>query len=135
MSDFELTGFDALNEKLEKIARIAPQKINAFVKQEAELLKGDAAQNTPTDTSNLKMGWKRGSLAGGVAVVYNNVDYAAHVEYGHRVKNRKTGKWVKTAAGKTKVVPGAHMLRDAYKRAKVALPEHAELFLEELMKK
>lgn len=76
MSDFELTGFDALNEKLEKIARIAPQKINAFVKQEAELLKGDAAQNTPTDTSNLKMGWKRGSLAGGVAVVYNNVDYA-----------------------------------------------------------
>ena len=57
------------------------------------------------------------------------------MEYGHRVKSRKTGKWVRAADGKTKVVRGAHMLRDAYKNAKMSLPEHAVEFLEDLLRK
>ena len=134
MSDFEISGFDALDKKLDEIAKRSPQAIARFVKQEAELLKGDAAENTPVDTTNLKESWERSGVVSGVCTVYNNVDYAAHVEYGHRVRTR-SGKWVKTSSGKTRVVPGAHMLRDAYKRAKLSLPEHAEEFLEELMKK
>ena len=134
MSDFELTGFDELTKKLEDIAKHGSQRINAFVAQEAELLKSDAAQNTPTDTGYLKANWKRVSAGRGCVIVYNNADYAAHVEYGHRVKGR-TGRWKKTEAGKTKVVHGAHMLRTAYKNTKEALPEHAKLFLGRLMTK
>ena len=135
MSDFELTGFDELNKKLDEIAKFGARKINTFVKQEAELIKGNAAENTPTDTTKLKESWERSGVVNGTCVIYNNTEYAAHVEYGHRVKSRKTGKWVKTAAGKTKVVPGAHMLRTAYKNAKLSLPEHAGEFLEDLLKK
>ncbi len=134
MSNFELTGFDELEKKLDEIAKQGQQKLNKFVMQEAELLKGDAAGNTPTDTGNLKESWERTSVVNGTCVIYNNTEYAAHVEYGHRVRTR-SGKWVKAADGKTKVVRGAHMLRDAYKNAKRSLPEHAGDFLEDLLKK
>ena len=134
MSDFEVTGFDELEKKLDEIAKHGQQKLNKFVKQEAELIKGDAAGNTPTDTGNLKESWERTGVVNGTCVIYNNAEYAAHVEYGHRVRTR-SGKWVKTADGNTKVVRGAHMLRDAYKNAKMSLPEHAAEFLEDLLRK
>lgn len=135
MSDFEITGFDELEKKLDEIAKHGQQKLNEFVEQEAEQIKGDAAGNTPTDTGNLKESWKRTEVVNGTCVIYNNTEYAADVEYGHRVKSRKTGKWVKTADRKTKVVRGAHMLRGAYENAKRSLPEHAGDFLEDLLKK
>lgn len=135
MSDFELTGFDELEKKLDEISKHGQQKLNKFVKQEAELIKGDAADNTPTDTNKLKESWERTGVVNGTCIIYNNTEYAAHVEYGHRVKSRKTGKWVRAADGKTKVVRGAHMLRDAYKNAKMSLPEHAVEFLEDLLRK
>ncbi|MBR2182945.1 MAG: HK97 gp10 family phage protein [Acidaminococcaceae bacterium] len=135
MSDFEITGFDELEKKLDEIAKQGQQKLNKFVRQEAELIKGDAAGNTPTDTGNLKKSWKRTNVVNGTCVIYNNTEYAPDVEYGHRVKSRKTGEWVRAADGNTKVVHGAHMLRDAYENAKRSLPEHAGEFLEDLLKK
>lgn len=72
-----------------------------------DLLK-NVSSKTPVSSKagtggTLKRGWaiRRSSTGKHLAVVYNNVDYASFVEYGHRTR------------GGTKFVPGVFMLRRA----------------------
>lgn len=80
------SGFNEFDNTLKQIESQGPKKMNQFVSQEAEVIRGKAQDNTPVDTGHLKGGWKKSRAAKGVVEVYNNVEYAAHVEYGHRVK-------------------------------------------------
>ena len=63
--------------------------MNQFVAQEGEVIRGKVQDNTPVDTGRLKGGWKRSRAVQGKAEIYNNVEYAAHVEYGHRTRGGK----------------------------------------------
>ena len=58
--------------------------MDKFVAQEAEVIIGKIKDNTPTRTGRLKNGWKHSRAIQGKTTIYNNVKYAAHVEYGHR---------------------------------------------------
>nr|DAV17726.1 MAG TPA: putative tail component [Caudoviricetes sp.] len=82
-------GFDAFDERLVKIEEQGPKKMNQFIAQEAEVIRGKIQDNTPVDTGRLKGGWKRSRAVQGKADIYNNVEYAAHVEYGHRTRGGK----------------------------------------------
>jgi hypothetical protein len=77
-------GFDEFGEYLDRIAKAGAAKRDRFVAQEAEVIIGHAKDNTPTDTGVLKNGWRRTRSVQETVTVYNNTEYAAHVEYGHR---------------------------------------------------
>ncbi len=113
----ETFGFDQLEEKLQDILKKSPAIRDRFVAQEAELLLGRVKDNSPVDTGHLRNGWKKTDSEAGSCTVYNNVEYAAHVEFGHRVK---------TKAGFTgKVVPGAKMLHKGLQESEQTFKEDA----------
>lgn len=82
----QLEGLDELLEKLNKIEDQRQIKINRFVAREGEILKSLVAEKTPVDTGRLREGWKRSRVRQGRTEVFNNTEYANHVEYGHRTR-------------------------------------------------
>ena len=100
----KLSGdWEKLAKKLEKLATDTPQKVGMTLKQVAEQTIKEVKEETPADTGQLRMGWHRENGGSFKQVVYNNVEYVNHVEYGHRVvySGKETGK----------VVPGVFMLK------------------------
>ena len=92
-----------LAKKLENLATDTPQKVEMTFKQVAEQAIKEVKEETPADTGQLRMGWHRENGDGLKQIIYNNVEYVNHVEYGHRVVyyGKKTNK----------VVPGVFMLK------------------------
>lgn len=84
----KLEGFDHFEKKLAKLAKEAPQKRDQFVARQGEILAGLAKKETPVGDGALRAGWHRTNVSDGKTEIYNNTDYAAHVEYGHRQKER-----------------------------------------------
>ena len=123
-----LQGFDELERKLSDIARRCPQARDRFLMQEAELIKGRAKLNTPTDTGRLKNAWERTAPQGGGIDIYNNTEYAAHVEWGHRVVNPKTKRFT------GKVTEGAKMLHNAIDETQGEIANDARRIFGELLR-
>lgn len=105
-------GFDDFIDKLEKIDG-SGVKVNQFVVQEAEMLMGHAKDNTPVDTGRLRNAWRRARAAKGSVTVYNNTDYAAHVEYGHRTRGGKGFVKGKKMLHRALLQTGKHFKEDA----------------------
>lgn len=135
----ELSGFDELNRKLERMAKDMPQKRDIFLMQEAELLKKRTKANTPVSTSypghqggTLREAWKRTAPANGSIDVYNNTEYAAHVEWGHR---QKPGRFVPAIGKRLKkgYVPGKKMLHRGLDELKTSFKEDAEAILASIL--
>jgi len=97
----EWHGTEELNAKLKKIVQNFPREKNLFLMQTAENLKARVKKLTPEDTGYLKGRWDNTDPEGDSIEVFNNVEYAAHVEFGHRTR------------GGGGFVPGQHFLRDA----------------------
>ena len=95
--------WEKLAKKLENLATDTPQKVEMTLKQVAEQAIKEVKEETPADTGQLRMGWHRENDDGLKQIIYNNVEYVNHVEYGHRVVyyGKKTNK----------VVPGVFMLK------------------------
>lgn len=128
----EFSGLDELIQRLDEAEKKLPGARDKFLSQEAELVRGDAAELTPVDTGNLREAWKRSAPENGRVDVYNNTEYAAHVEYGHR---QKVGQYVPTIGKRLKkpFVEGKHMLRDAIQQRQDSFAEGAEDILKGLM--
>lgn len=100
----KLSGdWEKLSKKLEKLYTDTPQKVEMTLKQVAEQTIREVKEETPADTGQLRMGWHRENGDGLKQIIYNNVEYVNHVEYGHRVVyyGKKTNS----------VVPGVFMLK------------------------
>ena len=100
----QLSGdWEKLAKKLEKLATDTPQKVGTTLKQVAEQTIKEVKEETPVDTGQLRMGWHRENGGSFKQMVYNNVEYVNHVEYGHRAVyfGKDTGE----------VVPGVFMLK------------------------
>lgn len=100
----KLSGdWEKLAKKLEKLYTDTPQKVGMTLKQVAEQTIKEVKEETPADTGQLRMGWHRENSDGLKQIIYNNVEYVNHVEYGHRVVyyGKKTNS----------VVPGVFMLK------------------------
>nr|DAR79755.1 MAG TPA: putative tail component [Caudoviricetes sp.] len=95
--------WEKLAKKLEKLHTDTPQTVGMTLKQVAEQAIKEVKEETPADTGQLRMGWHRENGDGLKQIIYNNVEYVNHVEYGHRVVyyGKKTNK----------VVPGVFMLK------------------------
>ena len=129
---FEFSGLDELIQRLDEAAKKVPDARDKFLAQEAELVRGDAVSLSPVDTGNLREAWKRSTPDNGHVEVYNNTEYAAHVEYGHR---QKVGQYVPAIGKRLKkpFVEGKHMLRDAVQQRQDSFAEGAEEILKGLM--
>ena len=123
----EFTGFGELQKKLSQIADDYPVVRDKALVQEAEVLVGRAKSNTPVDTGALRNSWKRTQPEGGAVEVYNNTKYVNHVEYGHRLKDRKTHKF-------KKFVPGKKMLHIALDSIKATFKSDMQEILKGVFK-
>lgn len=80
-------GFEEFDERMQRVQEQGRRKMNQFVSQEAEVIRGKAQDNTPVDTGHLKGSWRKSRAVQGKVEIYDNVEYAAHVEYGHRTRS------------------------------------------------
>lgn len=125
----ELKGFKKFDKILDEIKTKAPQATERFLMLQAEDLKKDVKELTPVDKGVLKGSWYRenGKRLTGKKfsqIVFNMTDYAAHVEYGHRVGRNKT-----------KFVRGRFMLRTAVAMRQIKFYKDLKNFYGGLIKK
>ena len=125
----ELKGFKELDKILDEIKTQAPKSTERFLMLQAEELKKDVKDLTPVDTGTLKNSWQRENgkrLTGKkfTQIVFNMTDYAAHVEYGHRI-----------GRSKTKFVRGRFMLRTAVAMIQIKFYKDLKNFYGGLIKK
>jgi len=83
----KLTGFDELIQKFSDSLGEYPEHVDTVLAQSAELMINDVKMKTPVDTGLLRNSWKRTGVMNGKVEIYNNTEYANHVEYGHRTRN------------------------------------------------
>lgn len=117
----KLDGIDELLKKLDAIEDQKQIKINRFVAQEGEILKALVAEKTPVDTGLLREGWKRSRVAQGRTEVFNNTEYANHVEYGHRTR------------GGNGFVKGRKMLHRGLLEFSKTYKDHAEKVVKDIL--
>ena len=125
----ELKGFKELDKILDEIKTQAPKSTERFLMLQAEELKKDVKDLTPVDTGTLKNSWQRENgkrLTGKkfTQIVFNMTDYAAHVEYGHRI-----------GRSKTKFVRGRFILRTAVAMRQIKFYKDLKNFYGGLIKK
>ena len=137
----EIEGIDDFIVKLDNAIKKIPKKRNEFVKKSAENLINYTKDLTPVDTSNLRNNWQRTRPYMGSIKVYNNTEYAAHVEYGHRVKKRWVpGRWhnghfiynpnAKTGMMlKSRFIKGVYMLHQGVEELRDNFEEDAKLIM------
>ena len=128
-----IEGLDELERKLAEAELRYRGAADRFLKQQAELLLGSVRGNTPTKTKQLALAWARTQPHNNMIDVYNNTEYAAHVEYGHRIPIMKNGDFVRDENGnkryKKKTVPGVKMLRKSVLQQKAMFRENAKAIL------
>jgi hypothetical protein len=125
----KLKGFKEFDKILDEIKTQAPKSTERFLMLQAEDLKKDVKNLTPVDTGTLKNAWQRESgkkITGKkfTQIVFNMTDYAAHVEYGHRI-----------GRSKTKFVRGRFMLRTAVAMRQIKFYKDLKNFYGGLIKK
>lgn len=127
MSDIIVEGLDEFEKALTKEIEINyPREFEKMVIQIAIDLQTAVQDATPVRTSHLQENWfvgdlvKRGNTY--YIEVYNNVEYAEPVEYGHRTKNGE-------------FVEGAHMMEISIELLKIKLPQHLRNWLSNMLNK
>lgn len=126
-SDIVIEGLDEFEKKLVQIiSHDYPREFEQMVIQVANDLKDATADITPVDTSHLQENWFVGELVkrgnNYYIEVYNNVEYAEPVEYGHRTK-------------KGGFVEGAHMMELSVELLKMQLPSYLRDWLSDFINK
>ena len=117
MSDTDY-GFQGLEEWEKRLARVIerqyPEEFQRMVIDVAVQLEGKVKEKTPVETGRLRNAWRVGEIRKRgneyYIEVYNNVEYADPVEYGHRTR------------GEGGPVPGAHMMEISLQEVQRTLP-------------
>ena len=126
-TDIVIEGLDEFEKKLVQIiSHDYPHEFEQMVIQVANDLKDATADITPVDTSHLQENWFVGELVKRgndyYIEVYNNVEYAEPVEYGHRTK-------------KGGFVEGAHMMERSVELINIQLPSYLRDWLIDFINK
>jgi bacteriophage protein of unknown function (DUF646) len=120
----EMEGFKEQAEKLGKIPDGLDSALEDFLNDVGSDWLSDTRVNTPVDSGELRRsmifeGAKK-STGGFEIAVSNNLDYAEHVEYGHRTRGGKG------------YVPGVHMMRDGQKGAEERISKELGALISEV---
>lgn len=136
-SEYRLDGLDEWEQALaQAVDQQYPEEFKAMVLQIAMELQGKVKEKTPKQTGRLQGAWEVGEIRKSgndyVIEVYNNVEYAEAVEWGHR---QTPGRYV-PALGKrlkAKTVKGAHMMELSLQELETVLPGFLREWLNEFL--
>lgn len=125
-TDYCFEGFDDLERQLtQMIEQEFPEEFKQKVINIAYELQGQVKQNTPHQTGILQEGWKVGEIEKRgdeyYIEVYNNVEYAEPVEYGHRTRGGKG------------FVKGRHMMAISLEKVSERLPAYLQEWLNDFL--
>ncbi len=131
--EFSITGLDKLEQDMAvMIAKDFPQEFNAMLLDIAARLETEVKERTPVKTGRLQGDWKivppHKEAEYHVVGVKNTVDYAQPVEFGHRIKNRATGKVMGFVKGK-------HMLQNSLARIEELLPGYLQNWIDDMLQR
>lgn len=133
--DFKITGMNDLIANLEALPHDLDRALTRNMNQLGNEWLNDCRNETPKDTNNLSDGFRLipvDKRDGDFSVtIYNEVEYAAAVEFGHR---QEPGRYV-PAIGKClkrSWVPGAHMLDRSRQRAFLTVGKAARRAIDEV---
>lgn len=86
----KMEGYEAEEARVKKIKKVYDDACRKYCDRMGLYLYETVVEKTPVDTGQLQRGWKRSSVYKTDKQfrqdVENNVDYAMHVEKGHRIK-------------------------------------------------
>ena len=117
-------GLDGLLDKVESLSPRIDQAVYTAMADEGLSWRDDVRNNTPVDTGDLRRSWElTGPDKKGLKFemdLANKLEYAEHVEYGHR---QEPGRFVPAIGKRLKAdfVPGSYMLRDGTRRLEESL--------------
>lgn len=125
-TEYRLDGLDEWEAALaQAVDEQYPEEFERMVIQVAQELAGRVKEKTPKKTGRLQNAWTVGEIRksgdGYVIEVYNNVEYAEAVEWGHR---QEPGRYVPALGKRLKAqtVKGAHMMELSLQELETALP-------------
>ncbi len=130
MSEYDIDGLDELEKTLIDMIDVKyPKELEKLIIQIAYEVQGETKENQDKKvrriTSRLINGWRVGKpkrIGGEIFIeVYNNVEYAEAVEYGHR-------------CGKDGFYEGAHMFEIAMTKLATRLPAYLKSWLDDFIK-
>lgn len=113
-------GFDEFQKRLIDLAeKEAPKAIDDEVARLAMMALADVKLLTPVQSGTLKRSWTTSKVENGKGEVGTNIEYAPHVEKGHkdRAGNKKQGK---------------HMLEQTVEQIERRLPDEMKRFFDKL---
>lgn len=125
-TEYRLDGLDEWEAALaQAVEQQYPEEFERMVIQVAQELAGKVKEKTPKQTGRLQNAWTVGGIRksgdGYVIEVYNNVEYAEAVEWGHR---QEPGRYVPALGKRLKAqtVKGAHMMELSLQELETMLP-------------
>lgn len=147
----DYSGFQGLLEKYDGIQKSYKEFLQEFMLQQGMRALGIAKSGTPVDSGYLRNHWELSDVMikgdSVYVILYNNTEYASHVEEGHMQNARWVPGYWKAGKGgstfvydpnaktgmmlKTKWVKGFHMARIATTRIQAALPARYKKAFEE----
>ena len=116
--NFQIKGLDKFIISLNEMDDNFNRDLQALVEKHGGILLRNTKMKTPVDTGQLRRSWEleKGDL---YVKLYNNVEYAQFVEFGHRTRGGKS------------YVEGVYMLKTSFEKTK----KDFENDLEKLLKK
>ena len=116
--NFEINGLDNFIKNINNIQSNFHSDLQNLVEKHGGILLRDTKMKTPVDTGQLRRSWEleKGDL---YVKLYNNVEYAQFVEFGHRTRGGKS------------YVEGVYMLKKTFEKTEEKFTND----LEKLLKK
>ena len=125
-TEYRLDGLDEWETALARaVDEQYPEEFKQMATQVAMEPQGKVKERTPKKTGRLQNAWTVGEIRKSgndyIIEVYNNVEYAEAVEWGHR---QKPGRYVPALGKRLKAetVKGAHMMELSLQELETALP-------------
>lgn len=121
----DISGVADTIDKILRIPEVFDEEITKTLNDEGADWLADVRANTPVDTGDLRRSWTLSPISKNANVfemeLSNNLDYANHIEFGHR---QKPGRYVPAIGKRLKAdfVKGYYMLRDGTSRLEDRLP-------------
>lgn len=122
----DIEGLDLTLEKMRRLPSVFDEELTRAMNDEGLSWRDDVRANTPVNNGDLRRSWVfEGVTKSGFIFemeLANNLEYALHVEYGHR---QEPGRFVPAIGKRLKAdyVPGSYMLRDGTSRLEESLPK------------
>lgn len=125
-TDYRFDGLDEWEQRLSQVIESQyPEEFRKMVIEVAVRLEEKVKENTPVKTSHLQDEWHMGEIVKRgdeyYIEIYNNVEYAEPVEYGHRTKGGK------------RFIKGAHMMELSLQEVQKHLPGYLQEWMNDFL--